>query len=97
MDLEELLRIARGDQPADLLLTDCRLVNVYTGEIYATEVAIAGEWIAAVGNNHPARETIDLGGRYLCPGLINAHVHIESSMVIPTEYARAIIYTSWRD
>jgi adenine deaminase len=91
MDLETLIRVARGDQPADLLLTDCQLVNVYTGEIYPTAVAIAGEWIAAVGPNHPARESIDLGGRYLCPGFINAHVHIESSMVIPTEYARAVV------
>lgn len=91
MDLEKLLRVARGDEPADLLLTNCRLINVYSGEIYPTAVAIADQWIAAIGPGYLARESIDLGGRYLCPGFINAHVHIESSMVIPTEYARAVV------
>lgn len=91
MKLAELVRIARGDAPADLLLTHCRLVNVYTGEIYQTEVAIVGEMIAGIGPGYQARETLDLGGRYLCPGFINAHVHVESSMVIPTEFARAVV------
>jgi adenine deaminase len=91
MDLPKLIRVARGDQPADLLLTNCQLVNVYTGEIYPTAVAIADQRIAAIGPGYQAHECIDLGGRYLCPGFINAHVHVESSMVIPTEYARAVV------
>jgi adenine deaminase len=91
MHLEKLIRVARGEEPADLLLANCQLVNVYTGEIYRADVAIAGRWIAAIGPGYLAHETIDLEGSYLCPGFINAHVHVESSMVIPTEYARAVV------
>jgi adenine deaminase len=90
----DLIKAARGDAPADLVLTNCRLINVYTGEIHQAEVAIHGELIAAVGRSlQPveASETLDLGGRYLCPGFVNAHVHVESSMVIPTEFARAVV------
>ncbi len=91
MELADLIAVARGDVPADLLLTHCRLVNVYSGEIYPAEVAVAGGLIAGIGPGYAAKETIDLGGRYLCPGFINAHVHVESSMVIPTEFARAVV------
>jgi adenine deaminase len=91
MKREELIQVARGDAPADLLLTDCRLVNVYTGEIYETEVALVGEVIAGVGPGCAARRTLSLGGRYTCPGFIDAHVHIESTMLLPTEFARAVV------
>lgn len=91
MDPEELVRIAHGEQPADLLLHNARLVNVYSGEIYLTDIAIAGEQVAAVGPGYTAIETIDLSGRYVCPGFIDAHVHIESSMVPPREFARVVL------
>ncbi|MCX7171737.1 MAG: adenine deaminase, partial [Proteobacteria bacterium] len=67
------------------------LVNVYSGEIYLTDIAIAAETIAAVGQGYQAKETIDLEGRYVCPGFIDAHVHIESSMVPPREFARVVL------
>jgi adenine deaminase len=88
---EELIRIARGDQPADLLLKNARLINVYSGEIYPTDIAIAGEQIAAIGQGYQAKEVIDLQGRYVCPGFIDAHVHIESSMLPPREFARVVL------
>ena len=91
MDPEDLIRIAHGERPADLLLKNARLINVYTGEIYPTQIAIAGEQVAAVGEGYEAAETLDLEGRYVCPGFIDAHVHIESSMVPPREFARIVI------
>ncbi len=91
MELEQLIRVARGDMLADLVLTNCRLVNVYSGEIAETQVAIAGNRIAGIGPGYRSKETLDLSGRYLCPGFINAHVHVESSMVTPIEYARAVV------
>jgi adenine deaminase len=91
MKLEELIPVARGDAPADLLLTDCRLVNVYTGETYQTEVALVGETVAGIGPGYGAKRTLSLGGRYLCPGFIDAHVHVESTMLLPTEFARAVV------
>ncbi len=91
MELEEFIQIARGQKPADLLLRNARLVNVMSGEIYLTDIAIAGEKIAAVGRGYHAAEEIDLKERYVCPGFIDAHVHIESAMVPPREFARAVL------
>lgn len=91
MDLEALLAVARGDEPADLLLTHAQLLNVFSGEILPASIAIAGGLVAGVGEGYAARETLDLGGRYVAPGLIDAHVHIESSLVTPTEFAKAAL------
>ncbi|HHS98067.1 MAG TPA: adenine deaminase [Chloroflexi bacterium] len=91
MDLLQRLAIARGDEPADLVLKGGRVVNVFTGEIVEAEVALAGGWIVGVGGGYVGRQEIDLKGRYICPGLIDAHVHIESSMVIPFQFARAVV------
>lgn len=91
MNLSDFLSIARGDEPADVALRDGRVINVFTGEIVEGDVAIAGDTIVGVGPQHEAKEEIDLGGRYVCPGLIDAHVHIESSMVTPPQFARTVV------
>jgi len=91
MDLARFLPIARGDEPADLLLRNGRVINVFTGEIVEADVAIAADTIVGVGPGYAARQEIDLGGRYVCPGLIDAHVHVESSMVTPPQFARAVV------
>ena len=91
MDLEALLAVARGDEPADFLLTHAQLLNVFSGEILPASIAIAGGLVAGVGEGYTAREALDLGGRYVAPGLIDAHVHIESSLVTPTEFAKAAL------
>src|SRR5436190_16142554 len=90
--LKALLAVARGDAPADLLLTGGQLVNVLSGEIYPAEVAVFGDRIAGVSTTpgeYRARDTIDLEGRYIAPGFIDAHVHIESSLLLPAEFANA--------
>ena len=91
MHLPHLLAVARGDEPADLLLTNARLVNVLSGEVYKTGIALAGGRIAGLGEDRPSRRTIDLDKRFVAPGLIDAHVHIESSLVTPPEFARAVV------
>jgi adenine deaminase len=91
MELPELLAAARGDRPADLLLRNARLVNVLSGEIHPTAIAIAGGVIAGLGGGYEAREAIDLEGRFVAPGFLDAHVHIESAMVPPAEFARAVV------
>ncbi len=91
MEPEEFIRIARGEQPADLLFKNARLVNVYSGEIYLTDIAVAGELVVGVGPGYNGLEVVDLGGRYVCPGFIDAHVHIESAMVPPREFARVVL------
>jgi adenine deaminase len=90
MDRAALIAVARGDAPADLRLANARVVNVLTGEIVAGDVAVAGDRIAGLGD-YAARETIDLDGAFLAPGFIDAHVHIESSMVSPRQFARAVV------
>jgi len=90
MDLKSLIRHAKGDEPADLLLRNGRVVNVLSGEIVPTSVAIAGEYIVGLGD-YPARREIDLGGSFVAPGFIDAHVHIESALVPPAEFARAVV------
>jgi len=88
--LLHLLAVARGDTPADVLLRNGRVVNVFTGEILQTDVALAGPWIAAVGDGYSGAMEFDLAGQFVTPGLIDAHVHIESSMVGPAQFARAV-------
>ncbi len=91
MRRHELLSVSRGERPADLVLRSGRLINVLTHEIEDVDVAIAGDLVAGIGADYHGREELDLGGRYLCPGFIDAHVHIESSMVPRSEFARAVL------
>ena len=92
-DLTRTLAVARGDEPADLLLRNARLVNVLSGEIHPADIAVAGGIVTGLGGGTTLKacEEIDLGGLYVAPGFIDAHVHIESSMVPPAEFARAVV------
>lgn len=89
--LGERIAVARGDQPAKLILRNAQLVNVLTGEIYPTDIVVHNSHIVAVGTGYQAETEIDVAGRYVCPGFIDAHVHIESSLCTPPEFARAVL------
>ena len=91
MSVERLIAVARGEEPADLLLKNGRLVNVLSGEVHPARVAIVDGRVAGWGGDYRARRVVDLAGRYICPGFIDAHVHLESSMVQPAEFARAVL------
>lgn len=79
---------ALGKQPADLLLTGCRLVNVLSGRIEeGVSIAIAGSRIVGIGD-YPSNEVIDVGGQFVYPGLMDAHMHIESSKLTIPQLAR---------
>ncbi|MDD9940086.1 MAG: adenine deaminase [Myxococcales bacterium] len=91
LHLPRLLAVARGDEPADVVLRNTQLVNVASGEVHAADIALAGAHIAAVGAGYHARVEHDLGGAYVAPGFIDAHVHIESAMVPPSEFARVVV------
>ena len=67
----DLLSVARGDTPAALALRNVRLIDVWAGEIVETDILIQGTQIAALGRGYAAVREIDLGGRYVCPGLID--------------------------
>jgi len=83
----DLIAAARGDRPADVLLENVRVVNVFTRSIEDGPVAIAGGRFISVGKEHDALERIDLGGSYLAPGLIDAHMHVESTQMLPSAFA----------
>ncbi|MFQ5491515.1 MAG: amidohydrolase family protein, partial [Phycisphaerae bacterium] len=89
MELESLIDVAAGRAPADLLLANGQVVNVLTHEIYPADVAIFGGRIAGIGK-YDAREVVDVGGQYITPGFIDAHVHIESSMLSVPEFANIV-------
>ena len=91
-----LIAVAQGQAPADVIIRGGQLVNVHTAEIYPADIAIAGERIAAVGNLPegccgPDTKVIDAAGKYLAPGFIDAHIHIESSMLTYTEFAKMVV------
>ena len=91
MSLEKLIAVARGEAAADLLLTDARIINTFTAEIEKGNVAISQGRIAGIGDYSQAKQKIDLKGKYLAPGLINGHIHTESSLLHISEYARAVV------
>lgn len=88
---QKLIAVAKGDSPADLILANGMVVNVFSGEIERANVAIYDGKIAGVGDYKKAKEVTDVYGKYIAPGLINGHVHLESSMLDVGQYARAVI------
>ena len=91
MNVSRLLSVARGDRPADLLLHHARIVNVFSGTIEEADIAIADGVIVGIGNGYSGSESVDLHGAFVAPGLIDAHVHIESSLCTPPQFAAAVV------
>ncbi|WP_297121877.1 adenine deaminase [uncultured Enterobacter sp.] len=88
------VQAARGELPFDLLLTQAQIIDMATGEIRDADVGIVGELIASVhprGSRSDALETHDLSGLYLSPGLMDTHVHLESSHLLPARYAEIVL------
>src|SRR5271170_690788 len=89
-NVQQKLAIARGEQPAELLIKNAKLVNVLSGEIHPANVAVDDGRIVGIGD-YRARKVIDLRGAYLAPSLIDGHFHVESSMLTAPEFARAVV------
>ncbi|KSV89082.1 adenine deaminase [Sinorhizobium sp. GL28] len=85
---------ARGEQPFDILIQGGTLVDVVTGELRPADIGLVGSLIASVhepGTHSDAADIIDAGGAFVSPGLIDTHMHVESSMVTPATYANAVL------
>jgi len=90
MEIRDIIPYAKGEREVDLLVTNARLINVFSGTIEPQTIAIAQGQVVGFGE-YPAQEVIDLQERFLAPGLIDAHCHIESSMVGIREYVKAVL------
>lgn len=91
MSQEKIIRVARGEEKADLVIKNARIINVLSEEIHQDDVAIVDGIIAGVGENYEGYEEIDIQGKFLSPSFIDGHVHIESSMLLPNEFAKAVV------
>ncbi len=93
MGITRRIRVARGEEPGDLILRNGQLVNVCSGEIYPADVVIVEGTIAALGEpgQYEAAASRDLGGRFMAPGLIDGHMHIESTMMTLAQFAQVVV------
>jgi adenine deaminase len=89
-DLARRLAVARGDEPADVVVRGGRVLSVFTREWLDVDVAIADGWVAGLGE-YDGTEVVDATGRYVVPGFIDAHMHLESSKLLPDEFARLVL------
>lgn len=89
-DLKKLIDVAAGRVPADIVIKNCRVVDVFAGEIIKGDIALCGGLIAGVGT-YQGNQEIDAGGQYAAPGFIDSHIHIESSYVSPEEIGRLLV------
>jgi adenine deaminase len=88
--LEQMIDVAAGRTRAETVIKNANVVNVFTNEIVRGDVAIHKGFIAGVGD-YVGNEVIDVAGKYVAPSFIDGHVHVESSMVMPIQYARAVV------
>ncbi|MBO8160145.1 MAG: adenine deaminase [Thermosipho sp. (in: Bacteria)] len=92
MKIYEIVPVAIGRETPDVLIKNANLINVFSGKIEKTNIALFKKRIAGIGNEYTTgKKIIDLKGAYILPGLIDAHVHIESSMLSPVEFAKSIL------
>ncbi len=89
--IKKRIAVSAGREKADLVLRGAKIINVFTEEIMSGDIAVVDGRIAGVGGTYEGEEIIDLEGKYVAPGLIDGHVHIESSMATPEQFTRAIV------
>jgi adenine deaminase len=89
-DLAKRLAVARCDEPADVVVRGGRVLSVFTREWLEVDVAVADGWIAGLGE-YEGRDVVDATGRYVVPGFIDAHMHLESTKLLPDEFARLVL------
>lgn len=91
MSQERIINVARGLEKADLVIKNANIVNVLSEEIHKADIAITDGIIAGIGDNYSGEKEIDVNGAYVTPSFIDGHVHLESSMLLPSEFAKAVL------
>ncbi len=90
-ELKNLIDVAAGRKSADLVIKNCKIVNVFCGEIEDGDIAIVGNKIAGIGKDYAGKKIIDAQGKFAAPGFIDAHIHIESSYISPEQLGKIIV------
>jgi adenine deaminase len=90
IDLARRIAVARGDEPADLVVRGGRVLSVFTREWLEVDVAVCDGFVAGLGS-YEGHEVLDATGRYVVPGFIDAHMHLESSKLLVDEFARLVL------
>ncbi len=90
MDLARRIAVARGDEPADLVVRGGRVLSVFTREWLDVDVAVCDGYVAGLGS-YEGREELDADGRYVVPGFVDAHMHLESPKLLVDEFARLVL------
>ena len=88
--LRKLIQTASGEIPAETVIKNCKVLDVFSGKFTEGDIALCGGQIAGVGEYHGETE-IDAEGRYAVPGFIDSHIHIESSYLCPEELGRLLV------
>src|SRR6478736_5125517 len=88
--LSRRLAVARGDEPADLVVRGGKVLSVFTREWLETDVAVVAGYVAGLGN-YEGDDELDASGRFVDPGFIDAHMHLESSKLLVDEFARLVL------
>jgi len=91
MEIEKIIKAARGEEIADIVIKNANIINVLSGDIHRGDVAVINGIIVGIGKDYKGKEEIDINGSYLSPSFIDGHVHLESSMLSPYEFAKAVI------
>lgn len=94
LDLERKINLAKGQEKVDLLVKNAKIVNVFSGEIHQADVAIADGIFVGFGGEeeeeYNTKNLYDAQGRYMSPGLIDGHIHIESTFLSPREFCNVV-------
>jgi adenine deaminase len=91
MTLQRVINVARGLEKADLVIKNANIVNVLSEEIHKGDIAIVDGIIAGISDNYDGEKVINVNGAYVSPSFIDGHVHLESSMMLPVEFAKAVL------
>ncbi len=89
--LEKIIKVARGAEKADLVIKNASIINVLSEEIHKGDIAVSDGIIAGIAEGYDGKKEIDVKGAYVSPAFIDGHVHLESSMLLPHEFAKAVV------
>lgn len=89
--MKKLLQVAGGKEDADLVLKNGQIIDVYQGRIISGDIAVSDGIIAGVGASYSGKKEVDVTGKFVAPGLIEPHIHVESSYVTPEEFGRILV------